>query len=77
MTIFLMKQADLEAHYDRENVTVIGATREQYEKPTKKISNNMFPKIQLNDTTWWYNLMTDPALNDNDEQDLKKYPREL
>ena len=71
MTIFLMKQADLEAHYDREKVTVKGAAREQYEKPTKKVNNNMLPKIQLNDTTWWYNLMTDQALNDNDEQDFK------
>ena len=67
MTLFLMKQADLEAHYDMENMTVIGATREQYEKPTKKISNNMFLKIQIDDTTWWYNLMTAQALKDNDE----------
>ena len=33
---FLMKLADLEAHYVREKVTVIGAAREQYEKQTKK-----------------------------------------
>ena len=44
---FLMKLADLEAHYDREKVTVIGAAREQYEKPTKKPRNNVLPKIQI------------------------------
>ena len=47
MTIFLMKQADLEAHYDRVKMTVIGAAREQYEKPTKKKRNNVLPEIQL------------------------------
>ena len=42
-----MNQADLEAHYDRVKVTVIGAAREHYEKPTKKIGNNVLPNIQL------------------------------
>ena len=46
-TQFLMKLADLEAHYDREKVTVIGAAREQYEKLTKKPRNNVLPKIQI------------------------------
>ena len=44
---FLMKLADLEAHYDREKVSVIEAAIEQYEKPTKKPRNNVLPKIQI------------------------------
>ena len=42
-----MKLADLEAHYDREKVSVIEAAIEQYEKPTKKPRNNVLPKIQI------------------------------
>ena len=41
-----MKLADLEAHYDREKVSVIGAAIEKYETPTKKPRNNVLPKIQ-------------------------------
>ena len=41
-----MKLADLEAHYDREKVSVIWAAIEKYETPTKKPRNNVLPKIQ-------------------------------